>query len=281
MNAVANEIPVVSSTDIEAVLNYTRNSGVRPVNYTYDPPPGVPRNSGEVDSRTVKIHDARQVTGLGLDSSGFELIHHRSTLTAWSAFRDDGLVKSTDYPEVEAALKAHTGADKVVLFDHTLRDSTAEPGRPALREPVRRIHDDQTLRSAPDRVRKHLSAEEAARRLERRFAIINFWRPVGGPVLRTPLAVCDARTIDLDDLLPSDLVYPDWTGETYAVAFNPRHRWYWHPRQLPTEATLIKVYDSATDGRARLSAHTAFDDPTSPADAPPRRSVEIRALVFW
>jgi hypothetical protein len=263
------------------VLNYTRNTGVRPVNYTFDPPPGVPRYSGEVDARTVTIHDARRLTGLGLDVSGFELIRHRSTLTDWGSFRDDERVKAIDYPEVEAALKAHTRADKVILFDHTLRDSTAEPGQAALREPVRRVHDDQTPQSAPNRVRKHLSSEEAARRLERRFAIVNFWRPVGGAVLRTPLAVCDARSIAPEDLLPSDLVYPDWTGETYAVAFNPGHRWYWHPRQTPTEATLIKVYDSATDGRARLSAHTAFDDPTGAPDAPPRRSIEIRALVFW
>ena len=281
MSAVIDERRVDLSTDVEAVLNYTRNTGVRPVNYTFDPPPGVPRYSGEVDARTVLIRDARRVAGLGLDSSGFELIRHRSTLTQWASFREDEQVKAIDYPEVASALKAHTNADKVVLFDHTLRDSTAEPGVAVLREPVRRVHDDQTLRSAPDRVYKHLSAEEATRRLQRRFAIVNFWRPIGGPVLQAPLAVCDARSMAPEDLLPSDLVYRDWTGETYAVAFNPRHRWYWHPRQTPTEATLIKVFDSATDGRARLSVHTAFDDPTAASDAPPRRSIEIRALVFW
>jgi hypothetical protein len=93
--------------------------------------------------------------------------------------------------------------------------------------------------------------------------------------------MCDARSIALDDLIPSDLKYPDWTGETFAVAYNPRHRWYWHPRQLPQEATLLKVYDSAIDGRARLTAHTAFEDPGTAEDAPPRRSIELRALVFW
>ena len=77
MSAVIQESDVDLSTDVEAVLNYTRNTGVRPVNYTFDPPPGVPRYSGEVDARTVTIHDARRVTGLGLDVSGFELIRHR------------------------------------------------------------------------------------------------------------------------------------------------------------------------------------------------------------
>jgi hypothetical protein len=263
------------------VLNYTHNQGVRPVNYTFDPPAGVPRNSGAVDARTVTIRDARRVHGLALDVSGFETISHRSALTDWASFQNSERVKAIDYPEVEAALKSHTGADKVVIFDHTLRDSTVELGGAALREPVRRVHDDQTFESAPRRVARHLAPDEAAWRLQRRFAIVNFWRPVGGRVLRTPLAVCDARSIELSDLIPSDLVYRDWVGETYAIAFNPRHRWYWYPQQTPTEATLLKVYDSAQDGRARMSAHTAFDDPTSPPDAPSRRSIEIRSILFW
>jgi hypothetical protein len=281
MSAVIEQAPIGASTDVAAVLNYTRNTGARPVNYTFDPAAGVPRSSGEIDARTVTVHDARRVRGLGLEVSGFDLLPHRSTLTEWSSFQDKDRVTSIDYPEVAAAIRTCTGADKVVIFDHTLRDSTAEPGKAQLREPVRRVHDDQTLVSAPRRVARHLPADEAAWRLQRRFAILNFWRPIGGRVLQTPLAVCDARTIDPADLIPSDLVYPDWIGETYAVAYNPRHRWYWYPRQTPSEATLLKIYDAATDGRARLSAHTAFDDPTSAPDAPPRRSIELRSIVFW
>jgi hypothetical protein len=281
MNAVAHDPSIDVSNEVKASLNYTRNTGVRPVNYTFDPPPGVARNSGEVDPQWVTIHDARAAHGLGLEVSGFELIQHHGTLRTLAEFQDPQAVKGIDYPEVESALKAVTGADKVILFDHTLRDSTLEIGDAALREPVRRVHDDQTLASAPNRVRKHLSPDEAAWRLQRRFAIVNFWRPIGGPVLKTPLAFCDARTLQLDDLLPSDLVYRDWVGETYSVAFHPRHRWYWYPRQTTAEATLLKVYDSATDGRARLTVHTAFEDPRSPADAPPRRSIEIRVLLFW
>jgi hypothetical protein len=281
MSAVIAESIVDPRTEVRAVLNYTRNNGVRPVNYTFDPPAGVPRSSGEVDSRTVTIHNARHFQGLTLDVSGFETIWHRSTLNDWESFQNSERVKAIDYPEIEAALKSHTGADKVVIFDHTLRDSTIELGGAALREPVRRVHDDQTFESAPRRVAKHLPPDEAAWRLERRFAIVNFWRPVGGPVLRTPLAICDARSIESPDLIPSDLVYRDWVGETYAIAFNPRHRWYWYPQQTPAEATLLKVYDSAEDGRARMTAHTAFDDPTSAPDAPPRRSIEIRSILFW
>ena len=282
MSAIVEDRPALAApATVEAVLNYTVADGVRPVNYTYDPPPGVPRNSGQIDARRVALRNARLEGGLGLDRSGFDLIDHSSALTDWAAFLDAERVRAVYYPEVEAALRAHTGADKVLVFDHTLRDSGAGPGRAALREPVRRVHDDQTFESAPNRVRKHLSPEEAALRLQRRFAIVNFWRPVGSPVQQAPLALCDARSIETAELLASDLVYPDWTGETYALAYHPRHRWYWYPAQTPDEVALLKVYDSATDGTARLTAHTAFDDPTSAPDAPPRRSIEVRTLVFW
>jgi hypothetical protein len=280
MSAVIDDA-VGELTHVRAVLNYTRNTGVRPVNYTFDPPAGIPRNSGVVDGRTVTIRNARLERGLVLDVAGFELIRHFGSLADWASFQDSDRVKAIDYPEVVAALQKHTGAEKVVIFDHTLRDSTVEPGRAQLREVVRRVHDDQTLDSAPRRVAKHLPPDEAEWRLKRRFAIINFWRPVGGPVRQAPLAVCDARTIEPADLLPSDLVYRDWTGETYSVAYNPRHRWYWYPHQRPSEATLLKIYDSTTDGAARLTAHTAFDDPMSAPNAPTRRSIEIRAIVFW
>jgi hypothetical protein len=287
VNAVSDELiamtgeMVVDQPFVHAVVNYTRKTGVRPVNFTFDPPPGVLRNSGEAEPHVVRIRNARQARGLALDVSGFEMIRHRSSLADWSSFRDADRVRQIDYPEVEAALKRHTGADKVLIFDHTLRDSTAEPGRTALREPVRRVHDDQTFDSAPRRVARHLPRDEAEWRLKQRFAIVNFWRPIADRVRLAPLAVCDARTIDPADLIVSDLVYPDWTGETYAVAYNPQHVWFWYPYQEPSEATLLKIYDSATDGRARMTAHTAFDDPMSDPGAPPRRSIEIRAILFW
>ena len=284
MNAVTAELVdelALHQPYVDAVVNYTRKTGVRPVNYTFDPPPGVLRNSGEVEPHIVRIRNARHARGLALDVSGFEMMRHSTSLAGWNAFTDADRVRTIDYPEVEAALKNHTRADKVLIFDHTIRDSTAVPGRTSLREPVRRVHDDQTLDSAPRRVVRHLSQEEAEWRLQHRFAIVNFWRPIGDYVRLAPLAVCDARTIDPADLIASDLVYPDWTGETYAVAYNPLHIWFWYPNQETTEATLLKIYDSATDGRARLTAHTAFDDPSRDPAAPPRRSIEIRAIIFW
>jgi hypothetical protein len=91
----------------------------------------------------------------------------------------------------------------------------------------------------------------------------------------------DARSIAPQELVPSDLVYPDRIGETYAVTYNPEHKWYYFPQMRPNEVIFIKCFDSAENGPARFSAHSAFDDPTSPADAPARQSIELRTLVFY
>jgi hypothetical protein len=110
--------------------------------------------------------------------------------------------------------------------------------------------------------------------------VIKLWRPIHGPLEESPLAVCDATTIRADDLVPSDLVYPHRVGETYSVRHNPAHQWFYVPRMQPDEALLLKCSDTATSVPARFTPHSAFIDPTTPADAPPRESIEVRTLVF-
>jgi hypothetical protein len=282
MSTVFEERPQAETLQaVEAELNYLRAGEGRPVSYTFEPPPGVPWTSGALEPRRVTIRDARPLAAAGelsLDKSGFERIEHRSAL---SDFSDDAAIRSLYYDESAQVLLKATGAEKVVVFDHTLRDSlNGSRTTSSLREPVRRVHNDQTFVSGPRRVRDHLPADEAAQRIKHRFAIINLWRPLD-VVEQLPLALCDARSIAANDLVPSDLVYKDKVGETFSFTHNPAHRWYYFPKLRPDEALLLKIYDSRDDGTARLTAHTAFEDPTTPEGAAPRRSIELRALVFW
>jgi hypothetical protein len=264
---------------VEAEVNYLRYTGERPSSYAYPPPPGVPLRTGEPDVRRIPIENGRRLAEPpSLDVQGFELRAHRTAVTEFS---DERVIRDVYYPEAEALIKQATGAEKVVIFDHTLRFSVPGHGEEGVREPVRFVHNDQTFVSGPRRVRDHLPAEEAAARLEGRFAIVNVWRPIGSVVETWPLAVCDGRTIEPEDLVPSDLIYRDKVGETYAFVYRPRHRWFYFPRLCPDEVLLLKIYDSKTSDAARLSAHTAFEDPTSPPDASPRRSIELRTLVFF
>jgi hypothetical protein len=146
--------------------------------------------------------------------------------------------------------------------------------------PVKRVHNDYTTWSSPKRVRD-LMCEEAEVSLQHRFAIINLWRPIRGPLLDSPLALCDAQSLEERNLIASDLKYPDRTGETYSVTYNPNQRYFYFPRMQPDEAVLIRCFDSALEGLHRFSAHTGFDDPETPTDAPPRESIEVRTLVFF
>ncbi len=142
------------------------------------------------------------------------------------------------------------------------------------------MHNDYTEWSGPQRVRDILP-QEADDLLSRRFAIVQVWRPIRHPVETHPLAICDARSVAPADMVISERRYPNRIGQTYVVTYNPAHRWYWLPRMRRDEALVFKVYDSLKDGRARWSAHTAFDDPTSPPNARPRESIEIRTLAFF
>jgi hypothetical protein len=275
-----SDIVVEQPAVVEADLNYLVATGVKPATYTYEPPAGVPLRSGIYRTERVKIANARVSPppgGLSLDRNGFELHQHASAL---SDFTDPAAIEHVYYPESEALLKRWTGAKRAVIFDHTLRDGRTTRAS-GVREPVKYIHNDQTFVSGPRRVRDHLPPNEAEQLLKGRVAIVNLWRPIGGPVETSPLALCDARSIALNDLVPSDLIYPDKVGETYAFVFDPRHRWYYFPLMTPDEVLLLKIYDSAGDDVARLTAHTAFDDPSSPPDARPRRSIELRSLLFF
>jgi hypothetical protein len=265
---------------MKATLNYSNVSeleGGRPEFYVYRPPEGtVPRHPRR-DSHTLPVHDARGIS-LSLEVEGVELVRHE---TAVRDFYDPEEVRTSYFAEVEALVREVTGAARVIAFDHNVRNAArAESGERDAQMPVRFVHNDYTLASGPQRVRD-LMGDEADALLEHRFAVINVWRPIAGPVLANPLAVCDAATMRQDDFVPTDLRYPDRSGEVYSVTWRPEHRWLYFSRMQRDEAMLLKCYDSSDDGRARFTAHSAVDDPSTPDDAPARESVEVRTLAFF
>jgi len=267
-----DNIPVRSF--VPATLNYLVDASERPAVYTYEPPAGVPRTTGKSEPRSVLIRNARFGEELSLDRQGFQLVRHE---TAVHDFYDRAEVQKVYYPEIELLLKETTGAEKVVVFDHQVRNiQLSKQGERDAREYVRTVHNDYTANSGPRRVRDHLPAAEAEERLRRRFAEINVWRAIRAPIESTPLAICDAQSIDPKDFVPTDLVYRDKVGEVYRFTYNPNHRWSYFPRLERNEAILLKCYDSKQDGRAWFSAHSDFDDPTSPPEA---RKVNICMTV--
>jgi hypothetical protein len=260
---------------------YLAKTPEKPHTYTYDPPDGVPKTNIVNEPHTIPIFDMRPVAdGLTLDVQGFALV---DAPTAVTDFYDETQLAATYYPEAEELVKEATGAKRVVVFDHTIRrrEHGAEDRTPGIaRQPVTRIHGDYTEESGPQRVRD-LMGSEADDLLNRRFAIVNVWRPIRGPLYDAPLAVCDAGSVADGDLVPQDLIYRDRTGEIYGLTFNPAHRWYYAPAMRADEALLLKCFDSRKDGRARFMPHTSFADPNAPGDMLPRESIELRTLIFF
>ena len=268
-----------AEASVTAGIPYTVNTGETLVNETFGPNNIRRRRTGTHHLRPMRIRDGRPLAGrLSLDEHGFLFVEHKTRV---ADFFDPGQLKAVYYPEVERLIREVSGAARVVLFDHTLR-SGDEGEREArlVREPVLSAHNDYTEWSGPQRVRDILP-DEAERLLNGRFAIIQVWRAINQPIQSNPLAIADAKSVAFEDLLLAERRYPGRVGQTYRLMYNPNHRWYYFPRMRRDEALVFKVYDSAKDGRARFTPHTSFDDPQSPPGAPPRQSIEARALAFF
>jgi hypothetical protein len=227
----------------------------------------------------MTVHNGRLLANrLSLDDQGLVFVEHKTKVTD---FFDEMQLKSIYYPEIEELIRRESGASRVVIFDHALRSGDeAEQEEKLIRKPVLQAHNDYTEWSGPNRLREILP-DEAESLLTRRFAIIQVWRAINQPIQSNPLAMADAKSVAFDDWMVAERRYPHRVGQTYRLKYNPNHRWIYFPEMRRDEAIVFKVYDSEKDGRARFTAHTSFDDPATPAGAPPRQSIEMRAFAFF
>lgn len=269
--------------DVKSTFRYTRDTGVAPEVYFYEPPAGTTwRESGD-DPREVTVHDGwDRAKSFSVDREGFAL---RELHTPFAQWDDDNAIRAMLYGEVEEFIKREVGAKRVIIFDHTIRAQvnqaqTRSEHSTSRRAPVMNIHCDYTENSGPLRVRQ-LLPNEADELLKHRVAFYNFWKPLRRTVEERPLAMCDVTTSTHDDFIIMKLRYRDRDGEIFVMRHSPQHRWWYFPRMTPDHAILLKTYDSETDGRARFVGHSAFEDPTSPPNAPMRESIEIRTMAFF
>jgi hypothetical protein len=263
---------------VRSTLNYTLDNGKVPEVYFYDPPPGTQIHAPGDDTQEVTIHNAWDKAGdFEVDREGFAFNEWNP---AFDAFSDDGAVRREFFRLVSEFVRAQIGARRVHVFDYNIRSKTVSKLTTSAANPVRLVHCDYTPKSGPQRVRDTLPGE-AEELLKRRVAFFNLWKPINRRVEELPLAMCDVTSVLPEDKLRMELRYPDRTGEIFTMRYSPSHRWYYFPLMETKQALLLKCYDSETDGRARFMAHSAFEDPTSPPDAPPRESIEVRTIAFF
>lgn len=266
---------------VRATLQYSVDNGIPPDYYFYEPDPGTRLNPPGTDHREVVIENGwPRADGLSADREGFEI---HPFAARFDGFDDEAAVHAAFYPQVVDFVRRHTGARRVVVFDHTIRKRLPADlkvqttiNRPA----VMLVHSDYTVKSGPQRVRE-LLPDEADALLERRVAFYNVWKPLYRRVEELPLAVLDATSHGAGDFLTMDLKYRERTGEIYVMRHAPTHRWLYFPLMERDQALLLKTYDSMTDGRARFMGHSAFEDPTTAPDAQPRESIEVRTMAFF
>jgi len=280
MSAASSEIVIPNmlvSGDLTAKLNYIKPDATMTPEVVYsggDAPQSyneayafmdAPIFDGRPDSETFQIH-----------KQGFQLV---TSPTKASDFDNQKNVEGAYYDEVKAIVRDVTGANEVFVFDHIVRLGEKK----SRRKPAHHVHNDYSERTAHIRAEERIGEKRFAEMKGRRMIQINVWRPLVDCVQRSPLAFCDATTIDPKDLIPTNILFPDTghVGEIYALRKNPSQRWSYFSEMTKDEVVLIKGYDSLTDGTARFTPHTAFEYPDQDPNIGPRKSIETRTFAFY
>jgi hypothetical protein len=257
------------------------------------------------------LRDARRIgeyyPGLSPDSPecmdrlGVSLAHIQSACTN---FYDSAEVERVFYPEIEKLLLAFfPGATDALVYNHDVFDKDYAGDRTEDQDKknpgvnaryANLVHNDLNDNSGRVRCRElltrnlrnfgrtqHYTEKEADRKMSRRFMSINLAKPME-TVEQFPFVLCAWPSFADQPYITNYRIYDDRVGETTRFTYRPEHEWYWFPQQKPTEVSMLKCYDSVTDGSvSRWSFHTACVDPTAPADARCRKNVVVRSFVFF
>lgn len=258
-----------------------------------------------------------------LFNNGFELLDAAPGIRQLDYF-DQQQVVSRYYADCVRIVEQATGGT-AYAFDHNLRSATDKQsgkrirGGQQVQQPIQMVHGDYTLTSAPQRLQDLTRPPKGNDTLKgflkdgealidsdlteqvlagkRRFALINLWRNIADePIAKHPLALCDGRSVNPEDLVVFELHYADRIGENYFAKSSSRHRWHYYSAMRNEEALLIKQWDSEgtlaqslgkqgdasqADAPCTFSFHTAIEAPSEPPNAPERQSIEVRCVVVF
>jgi hypothetical protein len=235
-----------------------------------------------------------------MDRLGLSLAHCDSKCRN---FYDSAEVERVFYPEIEKLLlEFFPGATDALVYNHDIFNKDYEGDRsedqdaknPGIATYSNRVHNDLNDNSGRVRCRElltrnlrnfgreqHYTEAEADAKMSRRFMSINLAKPME-TVGQYPFVLCAWPSFADQPYINNYRIYDDRVGETTRFTYRPDHEWYWFPQQKPNEVSMLKCYDSVTDGSvSRWSFHTACFDPTAPADAPCRKNVVVRSYVFF
>jgi len=241
------------------------------------------------ETHEVLIGDIRGHEGdFSLETSGFVVTPHDSSLLKIETWTD---IRSYQ-KETERFLTQHFDATAVYCYDLKIRQNRqkfqSEAHVKDLRDwtvpesPALAAHNDVTYDSGPHMIDFHLPPKMKDEYLKPgfRFRIVNTWRGLLPKIEDSPLAVCDYRSVDKNDLIACDRVIPTRAGEVYYLRYNLKQRWYFLDGMTPKDLLVMMMYDSENGTQARYCPHSPVDNPMASIDAPARRSVETRSIII-
>jgi len=263
------------SNNVKAEINYAAPMATKPRFHANDQS----RDILNLDPQVVEFVDGR-ASPTALDREGFQLVSHRSKV---KDFRDPAF-HDLHKREIEELIVKLTGADlAIVNSPGVLRfgEKSADSGKLNNSRPARFIHIDINDETAA----QFAKAAAPEGRKVKRVAQYNVWRVLTRPPQDIPLAVCDARSFDAEDLIEADAIFdqegqPDWSFTALMLKPSPKHRWVWFPDMTPDEA-LVFITNDSDPAQPHHAPHTAFNNPLCPPDAQPRASIEMRAIAYW
>ncbi|KAI9735118.1 MAG: hypothetical protein M1834_001706 [Cirrosporium novae-zelandiae] len=284
----------MAKKDVKAAFTYLKWLDKYEKEKPYELLSGASREGENMTNLEFQIREQEElVSDVRGEESLFQLDSHgfcfRNTNTDFSAFYDREQVEGQYIPEIVKPLLKNNldEVDRMFIFDWHLRrnESVTAPLNQNLRDgtqpyaPAMKAHIDQSPLGTARRVRHHLGSE-ADELLKGRVRIINFWRPLYHTIVDAPLALCDGSTVARRDCVFADFITRDYRGETTWMLPSKEYKWYYLRDQRPEEAILLKIFDSDNHRKAKCCPHASFILPDVPLHAPPRESIEIRALVF-
>ncbi len=227
--------------------------------------------SPELVATTVRVQDMRSSR---MNPSFEQLsVEFAEFQTEVDVLRDELAWQSAYDADIQRFLKSRLDIDEVIVFDHTMRidDEKSE------RKPARNVHSDYSIEGAQQRLIDLLGEAQATEWAAGHYAFINVWRPVE-KVVSSPLGFILPDSVDDQDWILLDLIYPDRQGQILGVAANPAHQWIYQSNMTPNEVAFFNIFDNRG---TPCIAHSALDMPDDAKKNAVRKSIESRTLVRY
>ncbi|KFA73023.1 hypothetical protein S40288_03277 [Stachybotrys chartarum IBT 40288] len=261
-------------------------------------------NVNEPKKVTITAHNMRTMeTKPSLGAQGYELTDHPTALTpeellAGNTPEGRKVIEDKYYAECKAVIQRLTGSSIVVPYIFRIRQngtnpsefgtkSVADAGMTAKSLPI--AHVDRDRETLSDGIREAFG-EDAPELMRRhgRFAQINVWRGIDDRVQKWPLVFINHAQVQgwdyethMETVLPINdprVAIRGQKSQDCVLKDDPGYQYHYASDMTRDE---VLVFSSGDSDPTRVVPHGAFWDDSTSEDAPTRRSIEVRAWVFF